>query len=147
MIREAIYSFNFLTLGFFAMVVVIIWIRYKLSVRNREMTNKERMALIEKGVYDFPKEYIEKPGINLHKYLFWGFVLLGAGVGLITDTIIRMIRFGTYQGAYDSRFFSSGITFIFTGLAILLFYKIQSNKEKEKKEKISTNSKVEKISE
>jgi hypothetical protein len=134
-------------IGVFTMIVLLVWLRYKLRVRNREMINKERMALIEKGVYDFPKEYIEKPGINLHKYLFWGFVLLGAGVGLIIDTIQNMIRFGTYPGAYDIRYLSIGITFIFTGLAILLFYKIQSNKEKEKKEKISTNSKVEKISE
>lgn len=113
-------------LGSFAMIVLIIWIVFKFVVRSREMINKERMALIEKGVYDFP---LEKAGINLHKYLLWGFVLLGFGIAFIIGSFIM-----------DEDMIIAGLIFSFPGLGILLFYKIQSKKEKEKEEEISTNS-------
>lgn len=118
--------------GAFAMIVLIIWIGTKLAIRNREMINKERMALIEKGVYDFPRDEF---GINLRKYLFWGLVLLALGIGVI---IVVPITFILYQ-TYDSLYLTGGLVFLFTGLGILLFYIIQSKKEKEKKEKISKN--------
>ena len=121
-------------LGVFAMIVLIIWISYKLRVRNREMINKERMALIEKGVYDFPRE---KPRINLHKYLLWGFILIGFGIALIIGSFIES----------DEDMIIGGLVFLFPGLGILLFYKIQSKKEKEKKEEISANSEAANISE
>jgi len=124
-------------IGFFAMVAVIIWIRYKLSVRNREMINKERMALIEKGVYDFPKEYEVKSGINLHKYLFWGFVISGFGIGLIISSILNYI-YGNTDIAMQ--YMTFGLIFLFPGLGMLTFYKIRSKREKKEKEKIDANS-------
>ncbi len=114
-------------IGLFAMVVVIIWIHSKLRVRNREMINKERMALIEKGVYDFPKEELRT---NLHKYLLFSFILLGIGIALSIGSFV-MGEKGMLIG---------GMVLSFPGLGILLFYLIQSKKEKKEKEKIDANS-------
>ena len=76
----------------------------------------------------------EESSINLHRYLFWGIVLLGIGIALIIILFIELI-----SGHFDDNTMGFGLIFLFTGLGILLFYKIQSKKEKEKKEKISTN--------
>ena len=111
-------------LGCFAMIVLVVWLGIRSSIREREMANKERMALIEKGVYDFPRE---EAGINLHRYLFWGLVTFGLGIGLII---------GSFIGEKDIIY--PGLIFSLPGLGMLLFYIIQSKKEK--KERISTNS-------
>jgi len=121
-------------LGCFAMIVLVIWLGIRSGIREREMVNKERMALIEKGVYDFPRE---KAKINLHRYLLWGLILFGFGIALII---------GSFIGG-DEEMIIGGAVFLFPGLGILLFYKIQSKKEKEKKEEISANSEAANISE
>lgn len=111
----------------FAVPILIIWIVFRYIAREREMINRERMALIEKGVYDFPMDAVKK-GINLHRYLFWGFTLTGLGVGIIIAGILLSVS----EGKIEEGPIVSGVIFLFTGLGILLFYKIQSKKEKEK---------------
>ncbi len=121
-------------LGCFAMVVLVIWLGVRSNIREREMVNKERMALIEKGIYDFPRE---KARINLHRYLLWGFILFGLGIALLIGSFV----------INDEDIIIPGLIFSFPGLGMLLFYKIQSKKEKEKEEKISENSEAANISE
>lgn len=126
-------------IGFFAMVAIIVWLHYKFSIKKRELINKERTALIEKGVYDFPKEYEVKSGINLHKYSFWGFVISGLGIGLLTTSIIIPNYCGFSDKDVITTLMTFGLIFLFPGLGMLMFYAIQSRKDK--KEKINTNSK------
>ena len=114
---------------FFVIILLIVWIIQKLYIRNREMINKERMALIEKGVYDFPRE---ESMISLHRYLFWGLVLLGLGIAFIIGDFVSNIG--------GILILILGLIFLFPALGMLLFYKIQSKKEKKKEEKTRTNS-------
>ena len=106
--------------GFFALVILIILIVFRSRVRWREMIHKERLALIEKGVTEFPEEFTK--GINLHLYMAWGFIFSGFGLALI----IGLAIIGEWDGIV------AGLIFLFIGLGLLLFYKIQSKKEEAK---------------
>jgi pilus assembly protein TadC len=132
----------FIPIGFFAMVVVLVWLRYKFSIHKREIINKERMALIEKGVYDFPQE---EAGNKLGKYLFIGFILLGIGIALLIYALIMYSNLQNINSTEIADILIFGLIVLFLGLGILLFYLIQSKKEKN--EKINTNSNAENISE
>jgi len=107
-------------LGAFALVILIVRIISKSEVRQREMVHKERLALIEKGVTEFPEEFTK--GINLPRYMVWGFILSAFGLALIIGLAIS----GVWQGPV------AGLIFLFIGLALLLFYRIQSKKEEAK---------------
>jgi len=107
-------------LGAFALVVLIVLIIFKSRNRWREMINKERLALIEKGVTEFPEEFTKS--INLHLYMVWGFILSGFGLALIIGLAIS----GEWDGIVG------GLIFLFIGLALLLFYRIQLKKEEAK---------------
>lgn len=112
------------TLGFFTTIILIIWIYLKFNIRKREIINTERMALIEKGVYDFPAE---KLGNNLQKYLLGALIIIGLGIALIISAFIDN----------DMDILMGAAILLLPGLGILLFYVIQSKKEKGK---IGTNS-------
>ncbi|MFC1558551.1 DUF6249 domain-containing protein [candidate division KSB1 bacterium] len=121
------YIFNediLIPLGIFAGIVLIVWIKAKLNTRIREMANTERMALIEKGVYDFPMEEV-RTGVNLARYLLWGLflglLLTGLGIGFIILT----------AAANNPDFIIPGLILLFPGLGMILFYKIVSKREKE----------------
>ena len=110
----------FAILGSFALVILIVLIISKSEVRKREMLHKERLALIEKGVTEFPEELTK--GIRLHLYMAWGFILSGFGLALIIGLAIS----GEWDGIVG------GLIFLLVGLALLLFYRIQSKKEEAK---------------
>lgn len=107
-------------LGAFALVILIVRIIFKSRNRWREMINKERLALIEKGVTEFPEEFTK--GVNLHLYMVWGFILSGFGLALIIGLAINR----EWDGIIG------GLIFLFIGLGLLLFYRIQSKKEEAK---------------
>ncbi|KPK87097.1 hypothetical protein AMJ80_12550 [bacterium SM23_31] len=109
-----------ITLSFFTLLILIIFVIHRNRVRHRELIHKERLALIEKGVTEFPDEF--RKGVNLHLYMAWGFVFSGFGLALI----IGLMIIGDWEGIIG------GLIFLFIGLALLLFYKIQSKKEEAK---------------
>lgn len=125
------YVFNddiLIPLGIFAMVVLVVWIKVKFNAGTREIANRERMALIEKGVYDFPMEEVKK-GINLLRCLFWGFAITGLGAGLIIAFIVLYI----YKGKFEEGLITFGSMFLCSGIGMLIFYKIAVKREKEEK--------------
>ena len=91
----------FVPLGFFAMVVLIVY----LSIRK-----KERLALIEKGAD--AKIFMSNGKSNTT--LKWGLFLIGLGVGLIIANILVKYYVMEEEAAYFS------MIFLFGGIALVM---------------------------
>jgi len=123
-------------LSLFTMIVLIVFLVHRSKVRHREIIQKERLALIEKGVTEFPEEIVRKKGPNLPAYMAWGFILTGIGLAVFIG--IAIIAITGEEEAWNGLI--GGLVPLFMGLGLLLFYKIQSKKEEEKSEKESLNT-------
>jgi len=93
----------FVPLGFFAMVVLIVF----MAIRK-----KERLALIEKGA-DASLFESKKQGNGTLK---WGLFLIGIGIGLIIANILVK----NYLMAEEAAYFS--MIFLFGGIALVVSY-------------------------
>lgn len=95
----------FIPLGFFAMVVTIVY----LFIRQ-----KERMTLIERG---HPGNYF-RTGCESIQYLKWGLIMIGLAIGILLGDVFTALNLLEEWVAYFS------MVFIFGGLALVLSYHI-----------------------
>ncbi|MFA8433016.1 MAG: DUF6249 domain-containing protein [Marinifilaceae bacterium] len=85
--------------------------------------NKERMALIEKGIDANLLETAKKDqSMNSLKY---GILLVGLAIGILVGNILDINHMLTEEVAYFS------MIFLFGGLALLIFYAIAKKQETE----------------
>lgn len=94
------------TLGFFAAIVLSI--RYVTTARN-----KERMALIEKGV-DISDIYKSKN--NANTVLKWGMFLVGAAIGIVVAYLLTSYAGMNAVAAYFS------MILLFGGGSLVLYH-------------------------
>ncbi|MGI4020680.1 MAG: DUF6249 domain-containing protein [Janthinobacterium lividum] len=107
-------------LSFFALIFGIIYLR-----------NKERMAMIERGMdprTDLPKQRQVNPAFSLT----FGLLLIGSGLGLFIAYIMDFFVFRD-QGILDSPAIYFALIAFFGGLGLLISYFIErkSNQKKE----------------
>jgi hypothetical protein len=109
----------FVPLAFFATAFGIIWVIF--SSRNRE-----RMAMIEKGVS--PKDFNLQQKSSVFGILKWGLLLAGVGFGIFVGSLLD-----TYtEIAHEAAYFACAL--LFGGLGLLLAFLITkkgSEKEQE----------------
>lgn len=60
--------------------------------------NRERMAMIEKGVD--PKDFLAKPKSNNHGIIKWALLLVGVGIGLFLGSILETYTHIPEEPAY-----------------------------------------------
>jgi hypothetical protein len=75
--------------------------------------NKERMAMIEKGVS--PKDFLQSTGPNVFGILKWALLLVGLGLGLFTEI------------QEEPAYFASAL--FFGGMGLVLAFLIQKRAE------------------
>lgn len=108
----------FVPLGFFAMIVALVYLRQR---------NRERLRLIEKGM---DAKSFEMP-VSPIRSLKWGIILVGLGVGmLIANALARTVYFSTEEAYF-------AMLFLFGGAGLLIFHFIagkQKNNPGQQKE-------------
>jgi len=93
----------FVPLGFFAMIVAIVYLRQR---------RRERLLLIERGM---DAKMLETPTLPLQS-LKWGIVLVGLGIGmLIANALARTVYFRTEEAYF-------AMLFLFGGASLLIFH-------------------------
>lgn len=102
----------FVPLGFFAMVVAIVYLRQQ---------RRERLLMIEKGMD--PKSF----NYPLHptRSLKWGIMLVGLGLGMLIANALARTDYFKPEEAYFA------MLFLFGGASLLLFYFIDHKRKKE----------------
>jgi hypothetical protein len=108
----------FIPLSFFASIVLIVYIYYT----NR---NKERMALIEKGldasIFRSPKS----TGLLTIKFAF---LFIGIGIGILVGNILETTTRLNEEVAYFS------MIFLFGGASLIIFHLLEKKFAKTEKE-------------
>ena len=99
-------------------IVFIALIIQKSKLRQLEFINKERLAIIEKGVYEFPGD---SGRVDYAKYLFLSLLLMTFGLAIFIGSFIEN----------DSDMIIGALVFGLPGAGIFLFYYIQTRKDKE----------------
>jgi hypothetical protein len=92
----------------FAVIFGIIYV--VISARNRE-----RMAMIEKGVD--PKDFITKSKTNVYGIIKWGLLLVGVGLGLFVGSLLEAYTSIPEEPAY----FAGALLFGGLGLVVAFF--------------------------
>lgn len=93
----------FVPLGFFAMIVAIVYLRQR---------RRERLLLIEKGMDAKSLETPASPLVTLK----WGIVLVALGLGmLIANALARTVYFRTEEAYF-------AMLFLFGGTSLLIFH-------------------------
>jgi hypothetical protein len=104
----------------FATVFGIVWIAVSAK-------NKERLALIEKGL---DASIFKDAGQTHWRYgaLKFGLLAIGVGIGLVVGNILDV------NGIMDEDVAYFSMIFIFGGLALLLYYKLMGKLKPEKED-------------
>jgi hypothetical protein len=97
-----------ISLGLFAMIFGIVYMR-----------NRERMAMIERGMD--PRSYKAQPAP--YQNLKWGLLLIGAGLGLFLAYLLDRTVFANTRDENEAIYF--GLIAIFGGLGLVLSYRIE----------------------
>jgi len=107
-------------IGFFATIFGIVWIA--VSARN-----KERLALIEKGL---DAGIFKEAGQTHWRYgaLKFGLLAIGIGIGLVVANILEV------NGIMDDEVAYFAMIFIFGGLGLLSYYKLMGKIKPEKED-------------
>jgi hypothetical protein len=106
----------FVPLGFFAMIVAIVYLRQR---------RQERMKMMEKGI-DARFFETSKPSMQSLK---WGIVLVALGVGMLTAKFLTAT--GLFFIRSEEAYFS--MLFLFGGASLLIFHYIDLKNRKEEK--------------
>jgi uncharacterized membrane protein len=111
----------FVPIGFFAMVFGIVHLR-----------NKERMAMIERGMD--PRAYKAQPAP--FQYLKWAFLLMGTGLGLFIANILdhTLMASINHNGDPDNPAIYFSLIAIFGGLGLYTSYRIEKKETIDKKD-------------
>lgn len=101
----------FVPLGFFAMIVAIVYLRQR---------RQERFLMIEKGI---DAKMLDVPKSSSHS-LKWGILLVGLGLGmLIANALARTVYFRVEEAYF-------AMLFLFGGISLLLFYFLDRKQKK-----------------
>ena len=104
-------------IGIFAAIFGIVYV--VVTARNRE-----RMAMIEKGVD--PKDFLTEKKSNVYGILKWGLLLVGVGLGLFLGSILE-----TYTDIQEEpAYFACAL--LFGGLGLVLAFFITRKGEENK---------------
>ncbi|UKJ08126.1 DUF6249 domain-containing protein [Solitalea lacus] len=94
----------------------------------RYLENKERMAMIERGM----DPGVRKKNTNPAGTLKWGLLFIGVGVGLLTALILTQYVFvGMDDDLYSAVYF--GMIFICGGIGLLRAYSLTKKEHQEEK--------------
>lgn len=110
-----------ISLGLFALIFGIVYLR-----------NKERMAMIERGMD--PRTYLPKPRQSNPAFtLTFGLLLIGSGFGLFIAYLMDYFLFSNRFHYVDTTAIYFALIAIFGGLGLFTAYQIE-NKANQKKE-------------
>ncbi len=110
-------------LGTFALVFGIIY-----------LNKKESLAMIEKGMN--PREHQGPRGPEPYRFLKWGLLLLGSGMGLFAAFLLD--EFLVHSSKVQILYFA--LTIIGGGLGLVVSYKMEMKALKEKESQGSSDS-------
>ena len=83
--------------------------------------NRERMAMIEKGVD--PKDFLSKPKSSMYTTLRWALLLVGVGLGLFLGSVLETYTRVPEEPAYF------GSALFFGGIGLAIAFLLQKNSE------------------
>jgi hypothetical protein len=101
-----------LAIGAISIIVSVPW-AMKEKLTKLEARNRERMALIEKGI-DPDQMLKEKRGVG-HDPLFWGLLLTGLGLGILLGYIVSMVT------QWDSMILPNAMGTLLGGLGMIVY--------------------------
>ena len=101
-----------LAIAAISIVVSVPW-AMKEKLAKLEARNRERMALIEKGI-DPDKLTKERRGVG-HDPLFWGFLLVGLGLGILLGYILSQVT------QWNSMILPNAMGILLGGLAMIVY--------------------------
>src|ERR1700722_5121400 len=101
-----------LAIGAISIVVSVPW-AMKEKLAKLEARNRERMALIEKGI-DPDQLLKEKRGMG-QDLLFWGLLLAGLGLGVLLGYILSMVT------QWDSMILPNAMGALLGGLGLIIY--------------------------
>ena len=110
-------ALTLVALGFLATVFGIVY-----------LSNKERMAMIERGMD--PRGFKAHPAP--YKYLKWGLLLIGSGLGLFLANILDRTVFDGDGEKNVAIYF--GLIAIFGGLGLVVSYRIEKKEVLDKED-------------
>lgn len=108
-----------ISLGLFALIFGIMYMR-----------NRERMAMIERGMD--PRSF--KPRSAPYQNLKWGLLLIGAGLGLFLATILSYTVLKEVSADNDNPAIYFSLVAMFGGLGLFLSYRIEKKEVLDKEE-------------
>ena len=106
-------------------IFIVFFFVFTTDYKKERLRREERMKAIEAGV-ELPPEPVPQPATPLD-YLRRGLICLGTGVGLAVGGSIFAYKMGD-PGVYF--FTMAGCVLTLIGVALVIFYKIQSKSEK-----------------
>ncbi|MBS1536579.1 MAG: hypothetical protein JST20_02375 [Bacteroidetes bacterium] len=109
-----------------------------------EARNKERMAIIEKGMAAeeirqlFKREHLERRNPNPLSNLKWGLLIFFIGIGIVVGMNTSTYLYNGYSSYNSYNMIPAGIL-IGGGLGLFIYYLIAAKKEKEAKKEEMKN--------
>jgi hypothetical protein len=104
---------------------IIFYFVFTTDYKKEKLKREERIKAIEAGV-EVPPEPVAPPSTPLD-HLRRGLICLGIGLGLLIGSWLAAGKIG---GDVRSYFQIGGFIVAFIGIALVIFYKIQSKSEK-----------------
>ena len=101
-----------LAIGAISIIVSVPW-AMKEKLAKLEARNRERMALIEKGI-DPDQVLKEKRGVG-NDPLFWGLLLTGSGLGILLGYILSMVT------QLDSLILPNAMGILLGGISMIIY--------------------------
>ena len=101
-----------LAIAVISIAISIPW-AMKEKMAKLEARTRERLALIEKGI-DPDKLAKERRGVG-HDPLFWGFLLMGLGLGILLGYILSQ------ETGWDKRVLINGMAALLGGFGMIIY--------------------------
>jgi hypothetical protein len=107
------------SLGLFAMVAVVVWLRLAYWMKGQAARHEERMKLIEKGIYD-PSAFADTP-TRKEKALLYGILLSTIGLALLVYCLGFKKDHGTLEIAF---------LLFFPGVGLIIYWLLTKKEDK-----------------
>ncbi len=109
----------FVPLGFFAMVVAIVYLRQR---------KQERLVMMQKGI---DARFFETTKHSMQS-LKWGIVLVALGLGMLTAKVLSKTQY--FFPRTEEAYFS--MLFLFGGVSLLIFHFIDRRRREQEKNEL-----------
>jgi uncharacterized membrane protein len=103
-----------LGIGAISIFVSVPW-SYKEKLAKLEAKNKERLALIEKGID--PATVLKNEKSAGQDPLFWGLLLAGIGLGILLGYLVHLMM------GWERAVLINGMSILFGGVALILYHR------------------------